>query len=143
MEYINIIYTIIALSVATAVVSVTITRSKIFRGLRLFLEDKNEWLHKLFTCPYCMSHWVAVFFVVMVRPTLSLLWGWEKLSAWVTIPMEIIVGVFVVVGFATLVSALLQRVNPFAGDHPPPEEDEEEEEDNSSTGLGENWNVSP
>lgn len=96
-------------------------------------------MYKLFTCPYCMSHWVAIVFACLVCPRLSLFWGWPGLPVWLVVTMEILISVFVIVAFATLVGALIQRVNPFAGDEPPPEEEEEKDAKPSSGLNHENW----
>lgn len=55
------------LSVATASISFTITKTQTFD----FIRDRlpNGIPYELSTCPYCMSHWVAMLFVAIYRPT--------------------------------------------------------------------------
>jgi hypothetical protein len=114
------IFNVVILAIATSVISVTITRARVFREFRMFLDGKNEWIHSLFTCSYCMSHWVAAALVIAYDVRLIHMWA----------PRDILVTIFVVVGLATLVSALIQRVNAFGKDPPgksvkkPVEEDE-------------------
>jgi len=107
MDIIN-IYTAVLLAIAVSIISVTITRSKVFRGFRMFLDGKNEWLHSLFTCAYCMSHWIAAALVCAVDLRLT-----RTMHV-----LDIIISVFVVVGLATLMSAVIQRVNEFGKDPP-------------------------
>jgi len=102
------IYTAILLAIAASVISVTITRARVFRELRMFLDGKNEWLHSLFTCSYCMSHWVSAALVCAVDLRLT-----RTMHA-----LDIIISIFVVVGLATLMSAVIQRVNAFGKDPP-------------------------
>ncbi len=50
------------LAVASVVMgaSHTIARERLFRGLRERLGGKSTWLGYLVSCPYCVSHWVAL-----------------------------------------------------------------------------------
>lgn len=57
--------TLLALALATASVTLTLTRASIFRPWRYWIARKSKWLGKLFSCPYCMSHWVALVFVLL------------------------------------------------------------------------------
>jgi len=47
-------------------VSFTIAKSKFFKFLRSWVNKRNEKLGSLLSCPYCMSHWVAAFFVILL-----------------------------------------------------------------------------
>lgn len=47
-------------------VSFTITKSRFFSPLRDWFIRRNERLGKLLRCTYCMSHWVAAFFVILL-----------------------------------------------------------------------------
>ena len=60
--------TIFLLSLATSTVSVTITKAKIFSLLRMHVSTKSKKLGELFHCPYCMSHWVGMFFFLFYTP---------------------------------------------------------------------------
>ena len=56
---------LIILSIVTASISFTITESKLFLTLRTFLKSKNNFLGTLFSCGYCMSHWVAAILLLL------------------------------------------------------------------------------
>lgn len=56
------------IALAVASVSMTITKAKVFAPLREWVMDLNEWLGDLFSCPYCMSHWVALGAMLVFKP---------------------------------------------------------------------------
>ena len=63
------------LSVITASVAFTLTETKLFKGFRQWLADKNNFLGKLFSCGYCLGHWVAFGLVAVYRPRLLVSWA--------------------------------------------------------------------
>lgn len=88
------------LSVATASVSFTITKTQMFDFIRDRLPDSI--LRDLMNCPYCMAHYVAAFFISMYTPK-------PFSGQW----YDLIACVFIVVTFATLiiqVISLLARI---------------------------------
>lgn len=66
-------YWIIMVSLAVASVSWTITQEEIFREPREWCERRSKSARSLiekklfyvFTCEYCLSHWVAIFFIIL------------------------------------------------------------------------------
>jgi len=65
---------ILVLSLATASVSMTLTKAKIFKAPRDWIKNRGKRLGKvgkyiseLATCPYCMSHWWAAAGVVYCK----------------------------------------------------------------------------
>jgi hypothetical protein len=59
---------ILWLSLATAAISLTITRARIFEEVRVGIDSVSEWLGDLIHCPYCTSHWIAFAFCVWYKP---------------------------------------------------------------------------
>jgi hypothetical protein len=51
-------------AMGVAVISMAVTMSSIFQPFRTWLGKKNKWLGKLFSCPYCFSHWVSLAMVL-------------------------------------------------------------------------------
>lgn len=47
------------LSLAVGAISLTISKSKVFKGLREDIGRKSSWAGGLIECPYCTSHWVS------------------------------------------------------------------------------------
>ena len=66
-------YWILIVSLAVASVSWTITQEEIFREPREWCERRSKRarsilekkLFYVFTCEYCLSHWVAIFFITL------------------------------------------------------------------------------
>jgi hypothetical protein len=61
---------VVYLSFVTACISFTITETKLFEAFRNLLNEKNNFLSKLFNCGYCLGHWVAFVLVAIYRPKL-------------------------------------------------------------------------
>lgn len=59
---------VLLLSTICASTSYTITEAGIFTELRDFVKKTNRKLGELFSCGYCMGHWVSFFLVFMYRP---------------------------------------------------------------------------
>lgn len=58
-------------------ISYTITKERIFRALREKLGGRETFLGWLFSCPYCMSHWVAFVIVPLTGAEyLKIPWRW-------------------------------------------------------------------
>lgn len=118
------VYTAVILGIATSIISVTITRARVFREVRMFLDGRNEWLHSLFKCSYCMSHWVSAALVIAFDLRLT-----RTMHV-----LDIIVSIFVVVGLATVSSGAILRLNHFSDDPPRlgPAADEDSEDVNTN-----------
>lgn len=59
MEY------ILYVGLAAAAVSFTISSTAIFQKFRNFVESKSEWLSDLVHCPWCLNHYVVLFFMLI------------------------------------------------------------------------------
>jgi hypothetical protein len=67
------IFSLIILSLAVASVAWTVTQEKIFEELREYCVDRVRSAKSLitrkffyvFTCEYCFSHWVTLFFLIL------------------------------------------------------------------------------
>lgn len=60
------IFYLFVLSMCVSTVTYTITRSVLFKFLRNWVLNRNETLGKFIGCPYCLSHWVTAFFVILL-----------------------------------------------------------------------------
>lgn len=59
------------ISLATLSISYTIGRGAVFERFRIYLLDKGFFfLYELFSCPYCISHWIAFILTVIYRPNI-------------------------------------------------------------------------
>ncbi len=97
------LYQVTILALATAAISVTISKARIFASVREWVTAHSTWLGELISCSYCTSHWVAIAFVAIYRPVL--------------IPqqavVDLIVSVFAMVGIAAVMSGVIIKLNPF------------------------------
>lgn len=58
------------IALAAASISMTITQTELFAGLRRWTVKKNAMLGYLFQCFYCLSHWVVFAGMLVYRPYL-------------------------------------------------------------------------
>jgi len=58
------------LALATASIALTITKAVIFEPMRDWIGDRSDFFGELFSCPYCMSHWVSFGFIAYYQPRL-------------------------------------------------------------------------
>lgn len=64
----------IYLAAAVGATSLTISRAKVFEGTREWIKQKNGFVGKLVSCPYCVSHWVAFALTFWYRRQLIVAW---------------------------------------------------------------------
>jgi hypothetical protein len=65
---------ILLLSFVTGSISFTVAEAKIFRPFREWLLSKNQFLGSLFSCGYCLGHWVAFILVTIYQPRMFQAW---------------------------------------------------------------------
>jgi len=82
-------------------VSFTITKSKFFSPLRYWINKRNERLGSLFSCSYCMSHWVAAFFVVLLYIYSPLMMVTNVLV------IDITITIFAIIALATIITGIM------------------------------------
>ncbi|MFC1639018.1 hypothetical protein ACFL26_01975 [Patescibacteria group bacterium] len=111
------------LAFAVAAVSLTVTRSSLFAPWRGWLDRRRnrfwKFLDKLFSCPYCFSHWVAVAAACAFA---------RELVGGLTVGGAI-VSAFALVGLSALVIGVAQklRVVGTGGGYVDEDDDEDEE----------------
>lgn len=91
----------LVIAVAAASISYTITMTELFAPVRSWSQKLGHMIGYLFTCFYCMSHWVVIAAVLIYRPRLI---QSDLLS------VDLIVSVFFTITLAALVCGLLFRV---------------------------------
>ena len=64
---------VMLLGTAASPVAMVVTKAKLFRPLRDRIAARSTWLGELFSCPFCMSIWIAgaLTAVYMPRPVRS------------------------------------------------------------------------
>jgi hypothetical protein len=91
------------IALATAAISLTTARGRIFAPFREWVASKSTWFGELVSCFYCTSHWLAIAFVAVYQPVLVQKW----------IILDLFVSVFVVVAIAALVSSVVIRLTSY------------------------------
>lgn len=75
-------FVLLTLSLAVAAASITVTRAAVTKPLREWVDSKGwTFVHKLLTCPYCMSHWFAA---------LAALYGSSTFLSWLVLTFAIV-----------------------------------------------------
>ncbi len=62
------LFQFLLLGVCCGTISYTLTKGSIFGPLREWMIMRSLWFGKLFTCPYCMSHWAALGAMLVYHP---------------------------------------------------------------------------
>ncbi len=88
------------LSLAVSTMSMTITKAKVSKPLRDAIINRNKWFGELFSCPNCMSHWLAFAAVAIYRPVVV------NCGVYV---IDLCTSVLVVVALASFSSYLIYR----------------------------------
>lgn len=88
------------LALAVSVVSLTIAKTKAFAAIREKIAEKSDWLGYLFSCPYCLSHWISFLVVAVYRPI--------TVSSGIILA-DLAVSIFVIVALATVSSWVIYR----------------------------------
>jgi len=60
---------------AVSVISLTVTKTKVFFPLRKWIKSKSEFFGELFSCPYCFSFYPSLLFVSCFYGKLRLTFG--------------------------------------------------------------------
>lgn len=92
--------TLAFLALAVSVVSLTIAKTRAFSVIREKIAAKSEWLGYLFSCPYCLSHWISFLVVAVYRPI--------TVSSGIILA-DLAVSAFVIVALATVSSWIIYR----------------------------------
>lgn len=90
------------LSVAVGAISMVVTKSPLLNKFHSWVEKRSPFLEEMLSCPWCTSHWVAGFFVVVFGPI-----HLERTANWTLVPLDYIVSIFAVVGLASVTSKLI------------------------------------
>lgn len=105
----TILIQLLVLPLAISAASLTLTKGKIFRTPRMAISKRSSFLRGLFSCPYCMSHWLSAL-IVLIMP-------WEVITA-LLLP-DFLIWVLYYVGVSALISGLIMRLIQFSDDEDP------------------------
>lgn len=66
----NALWSCLVIAVAASSISYTITQTELFAPVRLWSQKLGHMIGYLFTCFYCMSHWVIFVGILVYKPIL-------------------------------------------------------------------------
>lgn len=89
------------IAVAAASISYTITMTELFAPVRAWTQKLGHMIGYLFTCFYCMSHWVVIAAVLIYQP---------RLIQSGSLVCDLIVSTFFTITISALACGLLFRV---------------------------------
>lgn len=94
----------VVLGLAVSAVSLTVTRSTLFEGFRDWLDGSSSRFVRpiaaLFSCPYCLSHWVSLVAVLAFG---------QELTGGLTVPSAV-VAVFALVALSALCTGAVLKL---------------------------------
>ena len=74
------------IAMTTAAISFLLSHAEMFVGLRVWLRKHMEFLGRLIDCCYCLGHWIAVPFIILMPVALfGIFWPLDYLLTWLTI----------------------------------------------------------
>jgi len=94
----------VILCLAVASFSWTISRSKLFKSFRSWISKRSYRLGELFSCPYCLIHWVAIFvclFPKQLAVDVAQGYGWI---------IDFVIRVFATTTLASMISGYAIRI---------------------------------
>jgi hypothetical protein len=63
-------YHVILIGIATGAISLFISKSALLNSFHKWLEARSLFLENMLSCPWCTSHWVGAFFLLVYQPRL-------------------------------------------------------------------------
>lgn len=69
-DTLNALWTCLVIAIAASSISYTITQTELFGPLRNWTQKLGHMIGYLFTCFYCMSHWVVLAAIAIYQPVL-------------------------------------------------------------------------
>jgi hypothetical protein len=106
------LYQVVILALATASISVTTSKARVFMPVRRWIWYRCKWLGELVQCSYCTTHWVAFGFTAIFHPTLFYS---ELPSIYYTFTsylLDLFVSAFVIIALAAIVGGWIKMLNP-------------------------------
>ncbi|WP_373323054.1 DUF1360 domain-containing protein [Desulforamulus aquiferis] len=97
----NKIFTFVMISMCISTISLTITKNKLFSPLRSLVRKRFNWLGTLLSCPYCISHWLAFFLVILFYHYTPVIMVTDLVF------LDIIITIFATISLATIITGVM------------------------------------
>lgn len=102
------LFKLIYLSIACGAISFTVSKSKFFESLRTWTKAKVPVIGEALSCPYCLSHWVALGLTAVFLPDpLRSFWVTGTLTILIQHIGAFVVGVMAMVALASLTCRMI------------------------------------
>lgn len=101
LSFLNALWVCFVIAVAASSISYTITQTELFVPVRAWTQKLGHMIGYLFTCFYCMSHWVVLAGVLIYKPVLIN-------SGYLTI--DLVVSTFFTITLASFVCGFIFKV---------------------------------
>lgn len=95
------LYHVILIGIATGAISLFITKSALLNSFHTWLEKHSPFLEELLSCPWCTSHWVGAFFLLVYQPWLL------NAGSLFLLPVDCLVTLMAVVTVAALTARII------------------------------------
>jgi len=104
ISLLTMLWHMIMLSLAVSAMSITVTKSSLFRGFRLSLKSKSEFLGKMFSCSYCFSHWISALVIIGFHTQFVMIGG----------PIDnYAISIFALIALSNIITGIILRSNKF------------------------------
>lgn len=99
------LYHLVIISMAVSVISLTVTKTKVFKPMRAWIKERSEFFGELFSCPYCFSFYPSIAFILLYAEKLRLIYNFTGfLSA-----IDLTVSYFAVICLASFFTGWIYR----------------------------------
>jgi hypothetical protein len=103
---------VVLIGVATGALSLFVTKSALLNSFHKWLEKRSPFLEELLSCPWCTSHWVGFFLMLVYRPLVI-----SNPIGWLFVPVDWLVTLMVIVFIAMLTAgAMFRALKPMMGE---------------------------
>jgi len=91
------VFNLIFLGIATGAISMVVSRSTLLNAFHAWVEKRSLRLEEMLSCPWCLSHWIALVFTIIYHPLIVTSWF---------VPLDYFVTLMVM----TVVAAITARI---------------------------------
>lgn len=116
------LFELLFLAFAVGTCAVTMALTPVFRAWRVWVTKRSAFVGKLFSCPYCLSHWIAFAAVLLFDVRVV-----ESHVRYIGPVATFLMNAFILVALSAPVARLIYWAH--SGISAPNNEDEEDEED--------------
>lgn len=99
----NTLFQLVFLGIATGAISMVVSRSTLLNAFHAWVEKRSARLEEMLSCPWCLSHWVALIFTIIYHPLVIA----HQPTNWLLLPVDYLVNVMVMAFIAAIASRII------------------------------------